>query len=199
MIGLGCSGTQYDPNILARKYQAMLDVFGLHQMVSKPTRVTRTSKTLLDHIVTNYPRTFTFTDVIPCSTVADHDAPFACINVRIPRFKPRFKYIRNEKNLSERAFQEDFSSLPLDVVYGLDCADDMVDAMNSLIRDCIDRHAPLKRTKVTRPPAPWLQTDDIRLLQSERDHLRKQAHENGSEASWNAFREVRNKIKSVVK
>ena len=40
-------------NILTRKYQAMLDVFGLHQMVSKPTRVTRTSKTLLDHIVTN--------------------------------------------------------------------------------------------------------------------------------------------------
>ena len=170
-------------NILTRKYQAMLDVFGLHQMVSKPTRVTRTSKTLLDHIVSNYPRTFTFTDVIPCSTVADHDAPFACINVRIPRFKPRFKYIRNEKNLSECAFQEDFSSLPLDVVYGLECVDDMVDAMNSLIRDCIDRHAPLGRTKVTRPPAPWLQTDEIRQLQSERDHLRKQAHENGSEAT----------------
>ena len=88
--------------------------------------------------------------------------------------------------------------LPLDVVYGLECADDMVDAMNSLIRDCIDRHVPLRRTKVTRPPAPWLQTDEIRLLQSERDHLRKQAHENGSEASWNTFREVRNKIKSVV-
>ena len=103
-------------NILTQKYQAMLDVFGLHQMVSKPTRVTRTSKALLDHIVTNYPRTFTFTDVIPCSTVADHDAPFACINVRIPRFKPRFKCIRNEKNLSECAFQEDFFSLPLLIV-----------------------------------------------------------------------------------
>ena len=164
----------------------MLDVFGLHQMVSKPTRVTRTSKTLLDHIVTNYPRAFTYTDVIPCSTVADHDVPFACINVRIPRFK----YIRNEKNLNEHAFQEDFSSLPLNMVYGLDCADDMVDAMNSLIRDCIDRHAPLRRTKVTRPPAPLLQTGEIRLLQSEGDHLRKLAHENGSEASWNVFREV---------
>ena len=103
-----------------------------------------------------------------------------------------------KKNLSECAFQEDFSSLPLDVVYGLECADDMVDAMNLLIRDCIDRHTPLRRTKVTRPPAPWLQTDEIRLLQLERDHLMMRAHEYGSEASWNAIREVHNKIKSVI-
>ena len=75
---------------------------------------------------------------------------------------------------------------------------DMVDAMNSLIRDCIDRHASLRRTKVTRPQHPGLQTDEIRLLQSERDHLRKLAHENGSETSWNVFREVRDKIKRVV-
>ena len=32
-----------------------LDMFGLKQIVTKPTRVTRTSGTLIDHIITNYP------------------------------------------------------------------------------------------------------------------------------------------------
>ena len=83
--------------------------------------------------------------------VGNHNAPFACINVRVPRFQPRFTFLRNEKELDEKAFKEDFSVLPLDVVYGLESPDDMVDALNSLMKDCLDRHAFLRRVKVTRP------------------------------------------------
>ena len=108
------------------------------------------------------------------------------------------KFLRNEKELDENAFKEDFSLLPLDVVYGLESPDDMVDALNSLMKDCLDRHAPLRRVKVTSPPAPWLQTEEIRQLQKERDQLRAEAHKKGGETSWAAFRDVRNKIKPVV-
>ena len=118
--------------------------------------------------------------------------------MRVPRFQPRFKFLRNEKELDESAFKEDFSLLRLDVVYGLESPADMVDALNSLMKDCLDRHAPLRRVKVTRPPAPWLQTEEIRQLQKDRDQLRAEAHKKGGETSWAAFRDVRNKIKSVV-
>ena len=74
----------------------------------------------------------------------------------------------------------------------------MVDALNSLTKDCLDRHAPLRRVKVTRPPAPWLQTEEIRQLQKDRDQLRAEVLKKGGETSWVAFRDVRNKIKSVV-
>ena len=115
-----------------------------NKIVTKPTTVTRTSKTLIDHIVVNFPQNITYTDVRPCSIVGDHDAPFACINVHLPRFKPRFKFLQNEKELDENAFKEDFSLLPLDVVYGLESPDDTVDALNSLMKDCLDRHDPLE-------------------------------------------------------
>ena len=183
---------------LTRNYQTLLEAFSLKQIVTKPTRVTRTSKTLIDDIVVNFPQNITYNDVIPCSMVGDHDAPFACINVRVPRFQPRLKFLRNEKELDENAFKEDFSLLPLDVVYGLESLDDMVDALNSLMKDCLDRHAPLRRVKVTRPPATWLQTEEIRQLQKEQDQLRAEAHKKGGETSWAASRDVRNKIKSVV-
>ena len=47
------------------QYQCILDTFGCHQHVTKPTRITRTSKTLVDRIVTNNRRCVTATDVIP--------------------------------------------------------------------------------------------------------------------------------------
>ena len=74
----------------------------------------------------------------------------------------------------------------------------MVDALNSLMKDCLDRHAPLRRVKVTRPPATWLPTEEIRPLQKERDQLRAEAHKKGDETSLAAFRDVRTKIKSVA-
>lgn len=166
-----------------KQYQTILDVFGLQQMVKQPTRVTQHSRTLIDHIVTNYPQSISHTGIIPTTIVSDHDAIFACINVRVPRFQPRYKYIRQEESLDEDAFKEDFSSLPLHVIYGLECPDDMVDSINTLTRECIDRHAPIRRVKVTRPPAPWMQSEQIRQLQAERDRLRAETRKNVNDES----------------
>lgn len=52
--------------------------------------------------------------------------------------------------------------------------------------------------KVTRPPAPLMNSDQIRKLQAERDRLGREAHEKNTDDSWDAFREVRNKIKSTI-
>ena len=78
------------PDSLVTRYSDTLDMFGLEQIVTKPTRVTRTSRTLIDHINTNYPMRISATYVIPTSIVSDHDAPFACINVRVNRYQLRY-------------------------------------------------------------------------------------------------------------
>ena len=74
-----------------------------------------------------------------------------------------------------QVFKQDFSSLPLDIIYGLESPEDMVDALNSLVTKCLDRHAPMKKAKVTRPPTPWIASDEIHALQTTRDKLRAQA------------------------
>ena len=129
--------------------------------------------------------------------VSDHDATFACVNVRISRFKPRYKFIRQEKNLDEVAFEEEFSSLPLNVIYGLESPDDMFDSISALIKECIVRHVPLRRVNVTRLPAPWIQSVEIRQLQNERDRYELKLVKKNNE-SWSAFRAVRNKIKTMI-
>ena len=78
--------------LLQRQYTGMLKALNLHQHVSKPTRTTKNSSTLIDHIISNSPPRVTFTDVLPCSHISDHDVPYACINIRVNRYEPQKRY-----------------------------------------------------------------------------------------------------------
>ena len=60
-------------------------------------------------------------------------------------------------------------------------------------------HAPLRRTKITRQPAPSLNKEDIRKLQKEWNVNRYLVHKTNLASVWNKFREVRNKIKTKIK
>ena len=75
-------GMLHPSDHLTKRYQGILDMFELAQIVKRPTRVTRTSKTLIDHFITNHPQKVINTGIIPCTIVSDHDAIYACVNVR---------------------------------------------------------------------------------------------------------------------
>ncbi len=87
---------------------------------------TATSKSLINHLVSNYPSRISHTDVLPCPSISDHDAPYATINVRVTKFVPRYRYIRSVRKMNLSAFKQDLSALPLQVIYGVESPDDMV-------------------------------------------------------------------------
>ena len=185
---------------IVKQYIELLESFNLQQHVQKPTRITNKTQTLIDHIISNYPSRVTHTDVLPCSLISDHDGPYACIDTRVERFQPRFKYIRNMKKFTPDAFVKDFSRLPLHLIYAFEDLNDQIDVLEKLFNECLETHAPLKRVRVTRPPAPWLKTDNIQSLLTERDRLRKKAHFNSATSEdWTAFRNMRNKIKTKIR
>jgi len=64
-------------------------------------------------------------------------------------------------------YQKDIraASVPFNLVYTTDSANDSLDTFNKLLISCIERHAPLKRIKVTRPPAAWLRDLNINCIQ----------------------------------
>ena len=110
--------------------------------------------------------------MLPCPTLSDHDAPYACINIRVTRFQTRYKLLCNEKHFDEAKFKEDMGGVPFSTVFGVGEPNEKLDILNSLFKSCLDRDAPLCRTKITRPPAPWLNEEEIRKLQRERNELR---------------------------
>lgn len=127
--------------------------------------------------------------MIPCGIVSNHDRPFACINIRAPRFQLGYKYTRNVKTFVEQAFIEDFAgSLPLLLIYAAGDPDEQLEYFNSMLVEYLDRHAPLKCVRLTRSPAPWIECEEIPLLQQQRDNLRRETHKSNSKKSWENFR-----------
>lgn len=125
--------------------------------------------------------------------------PYACINLRVKRFQPRYKLLRNEKRFDETAFKIELRSIPFNVAYSVHDPNEKVDIFYTLFKACLDKRASLRRTEITRPPAPKLNKEDIRELQKERNILRYLAHKTNLASVWNKFREVRNKIKTRIK
>ena len=131
--------------------------------------------------------------------ISDHDAPYACLNVRVNRFVPQHKYIRHGKNFDENAFTKDFAELPLSVIYSSDDPDEQLEMLSKLFGECIDRHAPLKRTRVSRPPAPWLKELNVKQFQRDCQLLRTRTRTDKSLSTWAAYREKRNALKTNIK
>lgn len=77
--------------------------------------------------------------------------------------------------------------------------DDAVEQFESLFLDVANRHAPLRTKRVRqRYTSPWL-SEDILQAMRERNRLRKQACESGSPQIWAQFRNIKNKVNSMVK
>ena len=99
-----------------KRYTEVLDSLKLKQVVTKATRTTMSGKTLIDYLITSLPSRVTHTGVIPCPLISNHDAPYFTVSVRVTRYAPRLKYIRNEKQFCEIAFIKDFTAHPFEVV-----------------------------------------------------------------------------------
>ena len=181
---------------VADKYMRILATFKLTKVITEPKRQ---GKTLIDHIATNIPKKVVASGVLPCPEISDHDAPYITANIRVTRFVPRYKYIQNEKSLNVKNFTLDFSRLPFKLVYAVSDPNDKLEIFNDLVQKCLNKDAPRTRTRVTRPPAPWMKDLNIRQLQEQRDLYRYKAYHSGLDSDWKIFRNVKNKIKKVIK
>jgi len=180
---------------VSETYIQCLNNFDLSQRIKIPTR---NGSKLIDHIITNIPKKILYSNVLPCPTVSDHDAPYIIVNVPTDKFEPRYKYIRNLKNFNLNSFMESFKTLPLSLIYAFDDPVDQLDTLNKIVLDCLEEHAPLIKAKFTRPSAPWMKDLDIVELQNKRDKLRYEAHQNQTTETWSLFRQVRNEIKQKI-
>ena len=64
---------------IATRYLNLISNYDLSQIVSKATIKGKTS---IDHSITNYPLKVQYTDILLCSEISHHDAPYICMNAR---------------------------------------------------------------------------------------------------------------------
>ena len=116
--------SRYDND--TRKLVSITDVYGLHQLINEPTRITETAQTLIDLIYTKCP------DKILCSGVrhigiSDHSIVFAYRKLSIhgfPRGHCTITY-RNFRKFNLECFRNDIASHVWDHIHNLSNPNDM--------------------------------------------------------------------------
>ena len=180
-------------NESCQRYKQILNNFNLTQHI---TAATRKRRSLIDHISSNLPGRVLHQNVMYTDEISDHDLAYIITNIKKQRFEPRYKLIRNQKNLNINNYINDFSQLPLNLVYSFDDPNEQIEIFNDIVTSCMDSHAPVTRTKFTRPPAPWMKDQEIVETRDRLKHFRRNRN---LDRDTTNYKTVRNKYKKLIR
>ena len=141
----------------------VLNSVHLVQVITKPTRVTSKSKTLIDHIYTSNPD-YIVNHSVPCYAISDH-YPVCAIRRSVRRKTKtscKIIYFRNRKNFNEDLFIYDMLNAPWSNITSLHCADKALAYWSDIFKNIVDKHMPIVRKKVKRDSQPNWINDKIR-------------------------------------
>lgn len=179
---------------IKRQWLDYMNSHGLIQHVREPTRVVPdASKTLIDHIYSNFSDNIQYTDV-PRIGLSDHYPVFLTrkVNTQLPKMTHHTIKYRSFKQFDETKFNDDLKSVPWDVIKVFDNVDDALDTWYSLLSDVIDKHVPLKQHRVKRINQPvWLNSEIIESIKT-RDRFK-------ALGNTEQYRIWRNKVVNLIK
>ena len=162
----------------------------LKQIISEPTRITQTSRTLIDLIYVNDSPRIVQSGVVH-STLSDHSLTFCIMKCSVPKLPPRKFEYRSFKNYNTESFVKELSQVPWSVIDGVDYIDDAVLLWDQLFSSVADIHAPLKFKRAKGIKNPWV-TTKLLEIRRDRDYHHKKAQVQISEYHWKMYEKLRN-------
>ena len=137
-------------------YLDMLLNLGFLPIITKATRITDHSATLIDHIYTNFPHKVSRTGIC-AADITDHLPIFCTVVNKLPSINER-KFCRDFSNFNSEMYIYDLSNINFNDLVSSDVNDSMDKIINKL-KVITDKHAPVKkmsRSKQRLSKRPWL-------------------------------------------
>ena len=98
-----------------RTFLNFCTAYNLTQVINEPTRITQSSKSLIDIILVSNKNVVEESKVLPVS-ISDHDLVYVTLNVKKTRPKPIYITTRSFKHYNRDAFNRDISMAPWSVI-----------------------------------------------------------------------------------
>lgn len=179
--------------------QKTIEACGLSQVISKPTRVTPQSATLLDVLITNKKESIITSDCLP-SAIADHDMIISRINISKPKRIKVKKTFRSMATYNKDNFCEALLNCTdyLNHITLTDDTDEQVNILNTIFNSCLDQVAPMTTKYINRPPAPWI-NKEIKENMKYRDSLQSQLKlDRHNTQLYNKYKEEKKRVKDKL-
>ena len=144
-------------DVRTRTLQFISSVYQLVQLIKEPTRVTKTSATIIDLIFTNLvDNTATFGVIHLHVGILDHSLIYAVRKFAVPKTRPTIKEVRNFKHFVEVDFINDLKRVSWQNVECFDDPNLAWQAWKSDFNVILDHHAPIRHMRVRQSSVPWL-------------------------------------------
>ena len=181
-----------------KKLSSILETFSLKNIITKPTRVTETTKTLIDLIIVKDKNKISCSGVLDVS-IADHKLIYAVYNLKRKKSPPKTIMVRDFKKLDTSAFKKDVRDAPWWVCATFEEVDDVTWCWQTMYKNIADEHLKKRKAKVRADSLPWVDRN-IRKMMNRRFKLLKKC--DGTEKTslqWQEYRKVRNLVTKSLK
>lgn len=191
----------FNDNLLAKdnKMTKIIKRNKLTQLINKPTRVTHTSSTLLDLVITNKPNAVLSCDVVP-QEIADHDLTSITIDISKPKRLPVIKTFRHLGNYTKDYFCSTLleNSEHFNMILFTDDVDKQVDIFTFNFIKCLDVCAPYVTKEIKRPFAPWMNDSLQKAMKLRDDMSRKLKWDRHNIILQTQYKQEKKKVKNLI-
>ena len=195
-IILGDFNINFNPICTNTKWINTMNIYDLEQLINVPTRVTKNTSSIIDHIYVTQPENIIEVKV-PFFSISDHYP--VCVTHKVgysARNRKNGKHVsmkyRCYKKFNEDLFKEDLRNASLDDIEKLNNPEECLKFFYKTFFSILDKHAPqkFKRIKSYRQPE-WYNSEihDAR-------RLRDTYHKN---KDWENYKIWRNKTTAMIK
>ena len=179
------------------EYSDIISDFQFVQHVPDPFRVTSSSATLIDHMLTTPNIT-----VLQCyQTVGLSDHRTQILEIDVPVIRPisHTLTVRSFRHCPWNKVREHLHAVPWQVMDIFDSVDDMWSFINSILCECLDMFAPLHSVvcKRSRHPTPWLTPSLLSAIKQKKQAKRK-AEQSNDDADIQLYKRLKNQLKHLV-
>ena len=190
-VDLGC-------DTVSENLKFVNSLFNLEQMINEPTRITQSSRTLLDVVLTNYPDRITSSGVIHLG-ISDHSLIYCVRKINSqPKFGHKKIKYRDTKSFDTKKFVDCLKQVQWETFFSNSDPNKSWGMFYKVLVDLLNSHSPMKTKRIRLKAIPWL-TNDIKKLMHSRDFYKKRAAKFSNPQDWEKYKSLRNQVTSEIR
>ena len=180
-----------------RDIKDIIRINGFKQIIDKPTRVSKNTKSLIDIIASNNSSKIA-DSIVVANSISDHDIIGIIRKMHIKKPTPRTIFIRDYSKFDTENYKNDLRNTQWENMFLTQDINGAWNIFKTLLSYVIKKHAPLREKKVKGNDCPWLNKQIKEKMQT-RDYLLKRARKTNNSLDWSNYKLARNDVTRSIK
>lgn len=157
------------PSLNLTSLRRIHSTFNLTVLPTGPTRITDTSSTTIDLLITDCPQSVRKAKAVSASAISDHEVIYMLADVQVRNQNRRTTRIRNFRNVDVLQLQAEYRTKDFQRFYESNDVEEKATLLTADLQELLDRHAPERMIYVRDERTPWIthqikQTIELRDL-----------------------------------